>query len=168
MNIEIRLSEKEFIRFGLFDTLSLKRGWVRPALFAAILGGAAAVCFIMHQRRGAVLLGSVLLAVAAGLPAAWFLNFFVSLRKQAAAQGLGQGKHVYTLTLDGGGVRVDNGRERADFAWDQVFRVCRRPEATYLYITPQRAFLIPHHCAEGGGDGLWSFLQAHVPEARRA
>ena len=168
MKIEVRLSEKEFIRFGLFDTLSLQRGWVRPALFAAILGGAAAVCFFMHQRKGAVLLGSVLLAVAAGLPAAWFLNFFLSLRKQAAAQGLGQGKHVYTLTLSGSGVRVDNGREQADFAWDQIHRVCRRREATYLYITPQRAFLIPHRCAEGGGDGLWSFLRPRVPEARQA
>lgn len=165
MRIKVRLTEKEFISFGWFDALRVKRAWRGPALFAAILGAAAALCFILHARRGAVLLGGALLAVALGLPAAWLLNFGVSLRRQAKAAGLSGGKHVYTLELqdDEAGVAVDSGKERAAYSWEQVFHVYRNKTASYLYITPQRAFLIPHDCVEGGEDALWNLFGRCIP-----
>ena len=95
MNIQVRLNEREFMKFSWFDALRHKKVWHRPTLFAAILGTAATACFILHNRRGAVLLGSVLLVVALGLPAAYFLSFFLSLHKQSA--GLAGGKYVYTI-----------------------------------------------------------------------
>lgn len=165
MKIEIRLNQREFIKFGVFDTFCCKKSWRRPALFAAILGAAAAVCFVLHQRRGAVLLGSVLMATAVGLPAAYFLSFFLSLRKQAL--GLAGAKHVYTLELEKAGIAVDNGHEHAVYPWEKIFRAYRRANATYLYITPQRAFLIPHDCVEGGADSLWALLERRVPADRR-
>ena len=169
MKIEVRLTEKEFIRFGWFDAIRVKRAWRGPALFAAILGGAAILCFILHARRGAVLLGGVLLLVALGLPAAWFVNYGASLRKQAKAAGLSEEKHVYTLELqDGeGGVTVDSGKEHTAYSWQQVFHVYRNKTASYLYITPQRAFLIPHDCVEGGPDALWTLVGRHVPAGRQ-
>ena len=163
MRIEVRLDGKIFVRFGLFDAFFHRKVWRRPALFAAILGIAAAFCFVLHQRRGAVLLGSVLVLVAAGLPAAYFLSFFLSLRVQARAQGLGEGKYVYTLELGGKGVGVDNGRERAEYPWSEVYRVYCRPQAAYLYVTPQRAFLIPYRCVKGGGDKLRELLGRFLP-----
>lgn len=152
MKVEVRLNEKDFIRFSWFDALRHKKVWHKPALFAAILGAAAGVCFILHNRRGAVLLGCVLLVVALGLPAAWFLSFYLSLRKQAKAAGLSGGKYAYTLELydDDRGIVVDNGSEHAAYPWEQVFHVYRNETASYLYITPQRAFLIPHDCLRGG------------------
>lgn len=169
MKVEVRLNEKDFFRFSLFDAFSRNRVWLRPAVFAAILGVCAAVCFVLHQRRGAVLLGSVLLIVALGLPAAYFLSFFLSLRRQARAQELARGKYVYTLELHDGeeGISVDNGRERAAFPWAQVFHAYRRPDAAYLYVTPQRAFLLPDHCAQGAADALWALIERRLPEPRR-
>lgn len=154
--------------FGLFDAFRRNKSWLRPALFAAILGAAAAACFVLHQRRGAVLLGSVLLVVALGLPAAWSLSFFLSLREQSA--GFAGGKYVYTLELydDPRGIAVDNGAEQAAYPWEQVYHVYRRPAASYLYIAPRRAFLIPHHCVEGGAEALWALLGRWVPEDRRS
>ncbi|MFG6352492.1 MAG: YcxB family protein [Oscillospiraceae bacterium] len=167
MKVEVCLEASEFIRFGMFDTFRHRKSWVRPALFAAILAGSAAVCFALHERRGAALLGTVLLVVALGLPAAWFLSFFLSLRRQSA--GLAGGKYVYTLELhdDERGIAVDNGNERADYPWGQVFRVYRRESASYLYITPQRAFLIPHGCVRGGEDSLWGLVGRWVPVERQ-
>lgn len=169
MKVEVRLNEKDFFRFSLFDAFSRNRVWLRPAVFAAILGVCAAVCFVLHQRRGAVLLGSVLLIVALGLPAAYFLSFFLSLRRQARAQELAGEKYVYTLELHDGeeGISVDNGRERAAFPWAQVFHAYRRPDAAYLYVTPQRAFLLPDHCAQGAADALWALIERRLPESRR-
>lgn len=169
MKIEVRLTEKEFIRFGWFDAVRVKRAWRGPALFAAILGAAAVLCFVLHSRRGAVLLGGALLLVALGLPAAWFLNFGASLRRQAKAAGLSEEKHVYTLELRDGeeGVTVDSGKEHAAYAWQQVFHVYRNGTASYLYITPQRAFLIPHDCIEGGPDALWALVGRQVPAERQ-
>lgn len=167
MKIQIRLSQRDFIRFSLFDAFFHKKGWLRPVLFAAILGACAAVCFALRGRRGAVLLGGVLLAVALGLPAAWFLSFFLSVRAQARGQGLGGGKYVYTLELGERELCVDNGRERAAYPWDRIFRAYRRPDAVYLYVAPQRAFLIPCGCAESGGEKLWRLIENRVPKERR-
>lgn len=166
MRIDVRLSERDLIAFSLFDVFVQKRRWVRPAVFAAILGGSAAVCFALHQRQGAVLLGCVLAAVAVGLPAAYVLSFFLSVRRQARAQGLGSGKWVYALELGREELSVDNGKERAAWPWAQVARACRRPGATYLYLTPQRAFLIPHRCLEGGGEALWALLGERIAADR--
>ena len=167
MNIPVRLDEREFKKFSWFDALKHKKVWRRPVLFAAILCAAAVVCFVLHERRGAVLLGGVLLTVALGLPAAYFLSFFLSLRRQSA--GLAGGKYVYTIGLydDDRGITVDNGNEHAAYSWQQVYHVYRTQSASYLYITPQRAYLIPHDCVGKGTDRLWSLLQRRVPEGRR-
>lgn len=169
VKVEVQLNKKDFMRFGWFDAFRHKRAWRRPALFAAILGAAAAVCFLLHNRRGAVLLGCVLLVVALGLPAAWLLSFCLSLRRQAQAAGLSTRKYAYTLELhdDDRGIVVDNGNEHAAYSWEQVFHVYRNESASYLYITPRRAFLLPHDCVKGGADGLWELIGRRLPADRQ-
>ena len=154
MKVQVRLSERDFLKFSMFDAFVHKKGWLRPALFAAILGAAAGVCFLLRERRGAVLLGAVLLVVALGLPAAWLLSFFLSVRRQARDQGLAGGKYVYTLDLGEKELAVDNGHERASYPWGRIFRVYRRPDAACLYINPQRAFLLPYSCAGEEGEAV--------------
>jgi len=167
MKIQVRLSEAEFFRFSWFDVLHRRRVWCAPVLFAAALCTCAVICFIMSHIQGAAVLGAVLLAVGAGIPAAYFLNFFISLRKQARDQKLGEGKYVYTLELEGKeGLRVDNGREHAVYPWGQIFHAYRDSTAVYLYITPQRAFLIPYRCVAVGADKLWALLKERLPEDR--
>lgn len=167
MKIDVRLDGKEFMKFSWFDAFRHKKVWRRPALFAAILSASAVICFVLHDRRGAVLLGSMLLVVGLGLPAAWFLSFYLSLRRLSA--GLAGKKHVYTLELhdDDRGIAVDSGDEHAAYPWEQVFHVYRTETASYLYVTPQRAFLVPHGCVRGGADGLWKLIEGQVPADRR-
>lgn len=168
MKVEVRLNEKEFFRFSTFDVLRLRKRWRSPAVFAAILCACAAVCFLMRHVRGAVVLGIALLVAGIGIPAAYFLNFFLSLRRQARQEGLSPAKYVYTLDLGGdGGIAVDNGHEHAVYPWGQVFHVYRNTSASYLYITPQRAFLLPHDCVKGGADALWKLFEARLPADRR-
>lgn len=167
MKVQVRLSERDFLKFSMFDTFVHKKGWLRPALFAAILGASAGVCFALRERRGAVLLGAVLLIVALGLPGAWLLSFFLSVRRQAKDQGLAGGKYVYTLDLGEKELAVDNGHERAAYPWEQIFRVYRRPDAAYLYINPQRAFLLPYACAGEGGEAVARRLERLSQDRRQ-
>jgi len=164
MKIQVRLSEKEFLKFSWFNLLHRRKAWRVPAVFAAVMCGFAAICFVMNRIQSAVLLGAVLLAVGLGVPAAYFLSFFLSLRRQAREQELGDGRYVYTLDLgDSKELIVDNGREHAAYPWLQVFHAYRGSSAVYLYITPQRAFLIPARCAEGGMEKLWAQIRRRLP-----
>lgn len=164
MTIEVNLTEEVFRKFTMFDILRHRKMWRSPAIFAAILGTAAIVCFIMHHVHGAVFLGSVLLLVGLGMPLVYFVTFFSSLGKQITALGLHRPKHVYTLCLTekANGIGVSNDREQADYKWKDVYHVFRDDIATYLYMTPARAFILPHTCIEEGPDELWKLINKKV------
>lgn len=169
MKIQVRLSEKQFIRFSLFDVFHRRKGWRTPSVFALIMGVFAVACFVMRERRGAVFLGGVLLAVAIGLPLAYFLSYFLSLSAQAKAQKLAEGKYVYTLDLnDEKEIRIVNRKEHAAYPWEQVYHVYRNRDAIYLYITERKAFLIPFDCVNGEENHLWALLERKIPEDRRS
>ena len=168
MRIEAVIDRKTFWRFTMFDVFYRKRQGRSPIIFAGILSVCACVCFLMHYIDGAVLLGSVLLAVGLGMPAAYFLSFCLSLRRQVVSLGLNTPKKAYTLCLTNQpqGISVDNGREHADYSWEKINHVYRDKAATYLYITRERAFILPHACIEGTPDFLWSLIEKSVPPER--
>lgn len=168
MKIEVFLTEGIFRRFTMFDLLKRKKMWRSPATFAAILGSCACVCFIMHHVDGAVMLGSVLLAVGLGMPAVYFGTFFSSLKKQVQAYRLQCPQLVYTLelTAKANGISISNDREHADYEWKSVFHVYRDKEATYLFMTPDRAFILPHSCIAEGPDELWKLISKKVSKER--
>lgn len=166
MTISVTLTAEVFQRFTLFDTFRRRKMWRSPAIFAAILGSCALVCYGMHHVDGAVMLGTVLLIVGLGMPITYFLSFFLSLRKQCKTLGLP--KQVYTLCLTpvSKGIAIDNGHEHADYAWKDVFHVYRDKEATYLFLAPTRAFILPHACLEEGPDALWALLAKKLPAGK--
>lgn len=89
LTVMVHIDGRLFRNFALFDTFRRQRKWVSPALFAAIMIGFSCVCFALRgQAEQAVLLGGTLLAVGLLLPAAYFLNFFLSVRTQVKKLGL--------------------------------------------------------------------------------
>lgn len=169
MKIEVILTEEMFRRFTMFDMMKRRKVWRSPAIWAAILCTCGAVCFVMNHVRGAVLLGSVLLLVGLGMPLSYFATFASSLKKQILALGLVRPLHVYTLVLTekAKGIRVSNEKEQADYEWKQVHHVYRDTLATYLFITKERGFILPHDCIEEGEDALWNLLRKKLPAERR-
>lgn len=168
MKIEVILTEKIFRKFTTFDILRRQKRWQSPAIFASILGFCAIICYIMHHVDGAVMLGTVLLVVGLGMPAVYFISFFTSLRPQVLAHGLARPKHVYTLELTdrSNGISISNEKEHADYKWKQVFHVYRDTLATYLYLAPTRAFILPNTCIEDT-DALWALMCKMLPEDKR-
>lgn len=166
MKIEVFLDAETFCRFTIFDVMKLRKNWRSPVIFASILSVCATVCFIMRHVEGAVLLGSVLLIVGLGMPLYHFGSFFFSIHRQIRQRKLKLPQLVYTIELTSGaeGIVVDNGSEHAAYRWKQVFHVYRDKFATYLYLTPTRAFLLPHFCVEEGADALWELIGKKVPK----
>ena len=167
MTIDVELSGAEFRRFTIFDLLRRRKQWRGPVLFALILGVSAAFCFFKSETQGAVLLGNVLLTVGLGLPCIYFGYFFSSLSRQVRKQGLTRPQHVYTVTLEdrSKGILADNGRERLTYEWKSVYHAYRNLTATYLYLTAQRALILPHTCLEDP-DKLWQLLTKKLPKEK--
>ncbi len=170
MRIEVIMTEEIFRRFTMFDLFRRKKVWRAPAIWAAILCVSAAICFAMSHVRGALLLGWVLAIVGLGLPFTYFSTFANSMKQQILAQGLKRPRHVYTLVLSerAKGISVSNEKEHADYEWKNVHHVYRDLTATYLFITKDRGFILPHQCIEEGEDALWDLLRKKIPELRRS
>lgn len=168
MTVDVILDAATFRRFTLFDLLRRRKVWRSPAIFAGILSACACVCFVMHHVEGAVMLGCSLLLVGLGMPLVYFGTFFHSLKKQVAASGLQRPKQVYRLhlTRDPEGIAVENATEQATYTWAQVHHAYRDQGATYLFITPQRAFLLPDDCVPEGSEELWKLLCDMLPKEK--
>jgi len=168
MKIDVMLTAALFRRFTMFDILRRRKMWRSPVIFASILGGCACVCFVMHHVDGAILLGSVLLIVGLGMPTVYFTTFFSSLRKEIKKQNLVTPRLVYTLELTDkpDGIFIKNKKEKATYRWDQVFHVYRDKNATYLFLTAARGFILPHECVPEGSEALGELLSQLLPKNR--
>lgn len=168
MRIEVIMTEEIFRRFSRFDMFRRRKVWRAPAIWAVILCTSAALCFVKGQVQGAKLLGAVLLVVGLGLPLAYFASFALSMKQQIVSQGLKRPKLVYTLVLTdkAKGIGVSNETEQADYEWKKTHHVYRNLLDTYLFITPARGFILPHHCIEEGEDALWDLIRRKVPQER--
>jgi len=159
--VPAQIDARIFCRFALFDAFCRQRRWRTPALFAVLMLAFALACFAFRDSRGgAVLLGVVLLLVGLGLPAAYVVSFLLSVRKQSRHMGLDGTRTAYTLHLRDEGIQVVSGKETAEFQWEQLFRAYRVPGCIYLYVSQQRAFLLPE---AGQGDSVWALLMKKLP-----
>lgn len=164
MTIQVDLSGKAFRRFSIFDTLKRRKMWRNPTVFALILAVSAALCLTRPQGKG---LGIVLLAVGLGIPCVYFLSFFLSVNQQIRKLGLARPKRVYTLRMEEQDklIHIENEKEHVDYPWKKVHHAYRDFLATYLYITPQQAFILPHTCTEP--EELWKLLEKKLPSEKR-
>lgn len=164
ITLSVTIDGELFREFALFDTLTRKKGWRSPVLFALIFLAFGALCFSQYQRaEQAILMGSVLLTVGLGVPIVYFANFFSSIQKQIKKLGLKEPQSVYTITLtnapDGIQVETKHG-QRLQHEWDKVFGVYRKTNCIYLYVEPNRAYLLPRRDIGERMEALEQLLQS--------
>lgn len=109
----------------------------------------------------------MLLGVGLGVPCVYFAFFFSSLNRQIREQGLTRPQHVYTVTLSDRkkGIAADNGRETLEYERKSVHHAYRSLTATYLYLTPQQALILPHTCLDDT-EALWKLIAGRLPEGK--
>ena len=164
ITIPVRLDAKTFKRFGRFDMLVLRKRWVRPVVFALILIAFAAVALLSGKEQSG-LIAAVLLVVGLGLPLVYFGTFLSQMNMQVDKYRLDPPRRVYTVKLNYDGVHVTNGQQsegQVDVAWKDAQAAFRAKGCIYLYITPQRAFLLPDGQADCEPEELWGYIEKHM------
>ncbi|MDR1663711.1 MAG: YcxB family protein [Clostridiales bacterium] len=167
--IKSRIGVKIFKRFAIFDGFFVKKFWRSPLIFFLIMAVAATVCFTQQGRSDqAAMLGTLLLGVGIGLPAAYVFSFFGNITAQVKKYGLIIPREFYTLKLtrEPDGIAVSQpGGASARYKWAEVYGAYRRKGCVYLYIVKNKAFLLPEGQAEGGED-FWPFLSEMIPPGK--
>ena len=161
VTIPVRLDEKTFKRFARFDMFSLRRKWIRPVLFSAILIAFAFAALLIRKEQSGML-AAVLLAVGIGLPVVYFGSFLSQVNMQSLQRKLKPARRVYTVTLRESGILVRNDQRREDpleMDWSSIQKAFRRKGCIYLYVTPAKAFLLPDGQADVPDEEVWHYLE---------
>ena len=164
ITIPVRMDEKTFKRFARFDMFSLRKKWIRPVIFSAILIAFAFAALLIRKEQSGLLAG-VLLAVGIGLPVVYFGSFLSQVNLQCLQRKLKPARRVYTVTLRESGILVRNDQRREDpleMDWASVRQAFRRKGCTYLYVTPVKAFLLPDGQADAPDEAVWQYLVDHL------
>ena len=164
--IPVRLDAKTFRRFSCFDTLKLRKRWVRPVGFALILM-AFAVVALLSGKQQAGMIAAVLLVVGLGLPLVYFGTFLSQVNLQVARFKLDKPRRVYTVTLNNDGVQVTNDQMAeapVQVPWKQMQAAFRVKGCIYLYVNAARAFLLPDGQGNAPAEEIWAYLAKHMGE----
>ncbi len=161
LTIEAHIDGEVFTEFAVFDVLRRRKRWRRPLFFAASFTALSLAAFSQRAKDPqAVLLGGVLLGLALLLPAAYFLSFFLSVRRRARVQKPEDA--AYTLVLDEGGLSVRKGAQTAQFAWAELDAAYRLRRCICLYPDKTHAFLLPQSCGEALYRAAWACIAEHI------
>lgn len=161
------IDDKIFRKFAVFDNLYRQRRWISPVVFASLMSVFACVCFAMRGSAArAVMLGCVLLLIGLGLPAVHIWSFLNSIKSQIKALRLESPRAAYSLQFSSepDGVMVTNpSGESARYEWGSLHGAYLVDGYTYLYVTSNKAFLLPDGQVIEGTDALWSLLADMIP-----
>ena len=135
---------------------------MRPALFAAVFTAFSLLAFSQSgKREQAALLGGVLLAVGLALPAAYFLSFLLSVRRQC--RQLDGRTAAYVLTLGKTGLTATKGEAKHVCSWEKLYAVYYLKNSICLYTDRQHAFLVPKGC----GEELYAMARERIETGRQ-
>ena len=144
ITITCNITGDDFVRFAKYDTFKRKKAWKSPVFFALIMTGFALICYtVLRDREQSSLLGTVLLAVGLVVPSVWYFMYMRSLREQVKKIGLRTSKAQYFVMFSPDRIHVSKGKETADYLWENVYMLVYDKDVSYLYVDPQRAFLLP-------------------------
>lgn len=168
IEIPVKLDEKTFKRFARYDTLLLRKKWVRPLVFSLILIAFAFVALISRREQSGMI-AAVLLAVGVGLPVVYIGSFLSQVNMQAMQHKLKPPRKVYTVRLGEQGIRVENNQKKEEpleLPWSGVAQAIRRKKCIYLYVTPVKAFLLPSGQANVPDDQVWEMMLRHLEASK--
>ena len=166
--VKVKLNEKLFRRFALFDAFAVGKRWRLPAGFAAILIVCGGVCLLSGKPQ-AGLMCAVLAVIGLGMPAVYVGTYLWQVKKQSDAFGLKTPRAMYTVTLSPAGATVRNDYKtepEVTLAWDKIFGAVRAKGAIYLYAVRTRAFILPNGQSDATDGELWALIKANLPANR--
>ena len=161
--IRVVLDPKTFTDFSVFNTFIRNKNLKQPLLFMGIMILFAVVCFLSGKPQG-TMTGIILTIAGLALPAYSLLRFIGSTRASIKAHGLPRA--AYEILLTGNTAEIKSLAESGDsvsIKWEDFHHAYRNTHCIYLYLMPQRAFLLPDGQAEGAStEEVWDWLVTHM------
>ena len=167
IDIHVRLNAQAFRRYCAFDTFRRQRRWYMQVFVAMLLITASLALLLgakAHPGPAAVLMG-----LGFAVPMVVFGLYFIQIEAQVAAQNLKASPAVYSLKFQEKGITVTNDQKKEppmELEWSRIWGAFRRPDSIYLYVNPQRAFILPDGQASVSPEVLWNFLRQQLGDAR--
>ena len=164
ITVKVKLDEKTFKRFAVFDMFIRRKKWIRPVVFFLLMTVFAAAALLIGREQSGMI-AAVLLVVGISLPLVYAGTFLSQVNIQAARQKLKPAREVYTVILREEGITAENSsREEGtlEMPWDKVAQAFRKKECIYLYVTPEKAFLLPAKQADAPDHDVWDFIREHL------
>ena len=163
LKIDVTVTASIFRRFALFNAFIKQRRWISPVIFACLMTGFACIAIIAKDRSNqAMLLFYVLLSIGFLLPLVYVFGYLISVNTQIKAMKLSASpRYVYTLSLDLNSIEAVVNEARQVYSWRDIHAVYKKNDCTYLYVSPQRAFLLPNDHPDT--EALWEMLRKAVP-----
>ncbi len=164
ITVPVKLDSKTFKRFAWFDMFTLRKRWKRPVLFSFMLIAFAVIALLTGKSQSG-LIAAVLLAVGIGLPVIYFGSFLSQVSAQAEDRRLEPPRRVYTVTLGGKHLAVENNQKKEEtliLNWKDVPQAYRVKGCIYLYVSPAKAFLLPDGQADVPDNEVWEYLVKHM------
>ena len=166
IDIHVKLDPKTFRGYCAFDTFRRQRRWYPPIMAGMVLVTLSAALLLTGKGTGAA---GALMGLGIAVPMVVFGLYFIQIEAQIARQKLKQAPAVYSLSFTAEGVRVVNDQKEeapVDLSWDRLWAAFRRADCIYLYVNPERAFILPDGQASVSPDALWTYLKRHLGESR--
>lgn len=160
--IDVKVSARVFRKFALFNVFVKQRRWISPSIFFCIMTSFALLAFFTKGTSDqALLLIAVLFSVGLLLPVVYFCSYFLSVNTQIKKMNLTEPRYAYTLTLTSQAFSAMLNDEKTIYQWSEIHAVYKKPHCIYLYVSPQRAYLLPADQVDS--DALWDMLKEVVP-----
>ena len=140
ITIRSHLDSHVFSDFSNFNAFQLHNRWLSLAAFPELMLALS----LVHYFTDNLFFFKLFLVLGFILPIGYLFFYFVSLRRQIQVNQLTTPRLAYTVTLSYSGIHVATETEQITYRWDQIYRVYVRNNATYVYITRARAFLLPN------------------------
>lgn len=166
--IPVRITPPVFREFAVYDAMTRQKRWRGALLFGLVLVALSALCYTQTSGWGvAWAAGTALLALGLGLPAAYFANFFLTVKAQGEKLGGENAPIAYTVRLREEGVQAEKGKEKVVMDWGQLYGAVRLRHSVCLYATERQAYLLPGEAGERAGDEIWGWVWEYVAQEKR-
>lgn len=159
IKIQVKLTDKDMLGFFNQHTYTHLSGLAGP-IFGIVALILAVWCFTTGDYAYAVILVVFTYLFLISPP--------LAMRKKAKEQiknvPLFQKPFHYELSEKG--IRIFQGKESQEAAWEQIYRVVGNKNALYIYTNIKNAWIIPNEAMGDNRDNVIAFLRSKVGEKK--
>lgn len=160
MELKVTLTAKEIFLFSVHHFYHSVPGLISlGCTVLALLAGASALAAQSADAQGAVL--AIMILVVVTQP---YILYRKAVKKAADPQTSKQIQYKF----DFNGIRVQQGKEKASLRWNQIDKVGKLFSIYIIYLTKERAYLIPVRVLPGGKKGQFlDIIKKYIPAEKR-